>query len=154
MINKNNNLQESAKDHIVTLLSKIGVSANVEESVVGDTITFAIRTNEAGILIGEDGQSLSALNHIVKKIIEKEFKERPQFMIDVNDYKRKHYEELKDRARMDAQRVRYFKKEVAMQPMTAFDRRIVHMSLQEYPDIVTESIGDGITRRIVIKPYS
>ena len=72
-------------------------------------------------------------------------------MIDVNDYQRRRFDELKDKARMGAQRVRYFKKEVTLEPMSAFERRIVHLALQEYPDIVTESIGEGAERRVVIQ---
>ena len=55
-------------------------------------------------------------------------------------------------ARMHAQRVRYFKKEVEMRPMNAYDRRIVHSVLQEYPDISTQSTGEGPDRRVVVKP--
>ena len=53
---------------------------------------------------------------------------------------------------MGAQRVRYFKKDVTLEPMNAFDRRTVHLALQEYPDIITESTGAGEERRVVIKP--
>lgn len=121
---------------------------------MGDTLTLTIRTPEAGVLIGEDGARLQALNHVMRRIMEKESgAEGAQIMVDVNDYRRKQFEELRDQARMGAQRVRYFKKEVVLAPMTAFERRIVHVTLQEYPDIATESQGEGPRRHVVIKPY-
>ncbi|OGF78926.1 hypothetical protein A2W54_00885, partial [Candidatus Giovannonibacteria bacterium RIFCSPHIGHO2_02_43_13] len=107
------------------------------------------------LLIGDGGQNLSALNYLVKKITEKKFPEKfPGFLLDINDYQKKKIDEIKDLARMHAQRVRYFKKEAEMRPMNAYERRIVHASLQEYPDITTESRGEGMERRVVIKPLN
>ena len=63
-------------------------------------------------------------------------------------------EELQDIAKMHAQRVRYFKKEIIMQPMNSYERRIIHSALSAYPDIATQSVGDEPNRRIVIKPLS
>src|SRR3990167_7394825 len=106
-------------------------------------------------LIGEGGKNLSALNYLVKKIAEKKYPERfPGFSLDINDYQKKKIDEIKELARMHAQRVRYFKKEAEMRPMNAYERRIVHASLQEYPDITTESRGEGMERRVVIKPLN
>ncbi|MDA1334907.1 MAG: hypothetical protein O2794_02735 [bacterium] len=129
------------------------IDARVEEGVIGDSVAFLIKTNDAGLLIGEDGGNLSALNYLIRKVIDKQVEGAyGQYLIDVNDYQRRRYEELRDKARMGAQRVRYFKKDVSLEPMTAFERRIVHMALQEYSDIETESTGEGLMRRVVIKP--
>jgi len=143
-----------AREFLVELLARLGVRADVEEGVMGDAPTLTIRTHEAGLLIGEDGSRLEAINHLVRRVLEKEAEEdETRILVDVNDYHRKRYEELRDNARMGAQRVRYFKKEVELTPMNAFDRRIVHLTLQEYPDIATESVGVGKERRVVIRPY-
>jgi len=118
---------------------------------------FIIKTQEAGILIGENGQHLVALTHLIKKLTESEFKKnnlgKIQFFLDVNDYQAKKIEELKNLARMNAQKVRYFKKEIELEPMNPYERRIIHSVLTEYPDIITESIGEDPDRRVVIKPY-
>lgn len=154
MENNNKTKSPTVEDIVATLLDKIGVEAKVESGFIGDTATFTIRTKEAGLLIGDEGQSLFALNYLTKKIAEKHFYgDALHFIIDVNDYQRKKFEELRDQARMGAQRVRYFKKEVVLNPMTAFERRLVHLTLQEYPDITTESTGAGGDRQVVIKPY-
>lgn len=140
---------------IKEILDKLGVRCEMTFQEGGDGSWFVINTEEAPLLIGEGGQNLSALNYIVKKIAEKKFPGGyPGFSLDVNDYQKKKIEEIKELARMHAQRVRYFKKEVEMRPMNAYERRIVHASLQEYPDITTESRGEGPERRVVIKPLN
>ncbi len=121
-------------------------------------IRFLIKTYEGALLIGENGQNLLALNHIVKKIADKilgeeKKEEKIVFSLDVNDYQAKKIEDLKNLARLNAQRVRYFKKEIIMNPMTSFERRVIHAVLTELPDITTESTGEEPNRRVVIKPY-
>jgi spoIIIJ-associated protein len=141
------------KKIIEELLEKIGVNGTIEEIDSGDGMFFQIRTNDSGVLIGENGQNLFALYYITRRILERRYPtEEFRFSLDVNDYQRKKIEEIKERARMGAQRVRYFKKEVILQPMSAYERRIIHMTLAEDPDIITESRGEGENRSVVIKP--
>jgi spoIIIJ-associated protein len=146
---------ETIKSLISQVLEKMTVSGSVEVMESDECTQFIIRTNEAGILIGEGGQNLIALSHLIKKITESEFRknnwERIQFLLDVNDYQAKKIEELKNTAKMGAQRARYFKKEVMMNPMTAYERRIIHSALTEYPDIETMSEGEGLNRKVIIK---
>ncbi|MBI4121573.1 MAG: hypothetical protein HY470_01275 [Candidatus Ryanbacteria bacterium] len=144
---------KEALECIKEFLGAMDIEARVEEGVIGDSRAFLVRTQDAGLLIGEDGANLLALNHLLRKIVSRRT-DTPdaQFMIDVNDYQRRRFEEIRDKARMGAQRVRYFKKEVTLEPMNAFERRVVHLVLQEYPDIATESTGEGTTRRVVIRP--
>lgn len=151
MEEKKQNIQQMIK----TLLEKMGCSGEVDLIEYYDGTQFTIRTRDGGLLIGDNGQNLLALNYILKKMAAKILKEeRPQFSIDVNDYQKQKHEELRDLARMSAQRVRYFKKEVVMKPMSSYERRIVHSTLTEYPDIITESQGEEPRRQVVIKPYN
>lgn len=144
------------KDLLETLLEKMTVCAEVSVLNAEEYPQFIVRTQEAGILIGENGQHLIALNHVLKKLVDEEFKkqnlEKIQFLLDINDYQIKKIEEIRNLSRVNAQRVRFFKKEIELEPMSAYDRRIVHDTLTEYPDIVTESIGVDPDRRVVIKP--
>ena len=80
--------------------------------------------------------------------------EKIPFLLDVNNYQAKKIEELRNLARMSAQRVRYFKKEVEMRPMTSYERRIIHSTLAEYLDIETKSSGEDPNRKVIIKLYS
>jgi len=149
---------ENIKKIIETLLEKLNVKGEVEFMETGEGIRFLIRTREGSLLIGENGQNLLALNHIVKRIAEKVIggdkeNEKIIFSLDVNDYQAKKIDDLKNQARLSAQRVRYFKKEIVMRPMTSFERRIIHAVLTECPDIMTESVGEEPNRKVVIKPY-
>ena len=148
---------EKIKSLIELILEKMDVDASVDFVEGIEIPIFLIQTEEAGILIGEGGKNLFSLSHILKKIagkiFESENKEPPAFILDVNGYYSKRINNLKEMAKMGAERARFFKKEVALDPMNAFERRIVHMVLSEFTDIKTESVGiEGIDRRIVIKP--
>ena len=136
---------------ISDLLDRIGVSYLLEFQEGGDGVWFVVRTEDSALLIGEGGKNLIALNYLARRLAEKKLGEEIQFILDVNDYHKKRIEEVKDLARMHAQRVRYFKQNIAMPPMNAYERRIVHTILQEYPDIKTESAGAGPDRHVVIK---
>ncbi len=142
------------KEVINNLLNYIGIKYSLEVHESGEGFGFIIRTDDSSLLIGESGKNLLALNYLVKRITERKFDKDIHFLIDVNDYHKKHIDEIKDIARMHAQRVRYFKKEIEMPAMNAYERRIVHSILQEYPDIKTESTGIGLDRRVVIKPFN
>lgn len=147
--------EEKIKAIIETILSKMGFSCEVEILETTENIKLIIHTQEAGLLIGEAGQNLIALNHLVKRIAEKVVgATRLPLSLDINDYQKQKAEEIKDLARMSAQRVRYFKKEITLRPMTSYERRIVHAALTEYPDIITESVGEEPRRRVIIKPFS
>ncbi|OHA05983.1 MAG: hypothetical protein A2934_04020 [Candidatus Sungbacteria bacterium RIFCSPLOWO2_01_FULL_47_10] len=86
-------------------------------------------------------------------MVHKEIGEIPRFFLDVNGYRAGRLDELKEEARGVAKRVRLYRKEVRLRPMNSFERRVIHTALAEYPDIMTESIGDAERRAVVIKPY-
>lgn len=152
----NKEVQQYIYDVILSIVNKMGFSVVVESSEYFDGIKFNIQTKDGGLLIGEDGATLQSLNHIAHRIAERGLINKEQkplrFIVDVNDYQKKRADYICELARMSAQRARYFKKDVEMKPMTAFERRLIHTSLMEYPDIKTESIGEGENRRVVIKP--
>lgn len=140
---------------IENLLEKMGCSVSVDFIEYPENLFFSVHSKDGKVLIGEGGERLRALNHVVHKIVEREIPAEAgdlKFLIDINDYQKQIIEEIKDLARLSAQRVRYFKKEVEMRPMNAYERRIIHSTLTEYPDIITQSTGEGEERRVVIKP--
>ena len=142
-----------AKETVEKILGYLSVPYEVELLDAGEDVRFIIKAGDSSLLIGEGGQSLHSLNLLAKRIYEKKFPQGVRFLVDINDYHQKKIEEVKDEARIHAQRVRYFKKDIEMRPMNAYERRIVHMTLQEYPDISTESRGEGRDRKVVIKPF-
>ena len=112
-----------------------------------------IDTPDSRFMIGRDGETLRSLNHLVRKMLEKDSSETEaaNIFIDVNGYQKKRFDSLKTIAHMMAERARYFKSNIEVDPMPAYERRIVHMFLESAPDIKTESEGYGPNRRVVIK---
>ncbi|MEK7585664.1 MAG: R3H domain-containing nucleic acid-binding protein [Patescibacteria group bacterium] len=119
----------------------------------GGMLWFAVETPDSRAMIGRDGETLKSLNHLIQKIAEKDSlpEEVTKVFIDVNGYQRKRFDSLKTIAHMMAERARYFKSNIEVDPMPAYERRIIHMFLEGATDIKTESEGYGPTRRVVIK---
>ncbi len=117
-----------------------------------NTLSIEIKTSEPQILIGERGQTLADLQHILRAILRRTTEELPYIDIDINDYKKKKIEYLKELAVFTADEVALSKKEKELSPMRAFERRIIHLELAERTDVVTESTGEEPERKIVIKP--
>jgi len=111
-----------------------------------------LKTDEPQILIGEGGQTLVEIQHILRRILRKKIDESFYLNIDINDYKKKKAEFLKEIARSAAEEVMFSRKEKELSPMRAFERRVVHMELENNSDVITESAGEGAERRVVIKP--
>jgi len=144
------------KKIIEEILEKLTLDAMVEVLEAAEGLRFILKTPEGELFIGENGKNLISLNHLVKRIFcrdEDVTKEDLNFFLDVNDYQEKKIEELKNLARLNAQRVRYFKKEIALRAMNSFERRVIHSSLADYPDIITSSEGKEPERQVVIRPY-
>ena len=112
-----------------------------------------IETPDSRFIIGREGETLRSLNHLVHKILEKNTGEEgsPKLFVDINGYQKKKFEGLKNIAHMMAERARYFKSNIEIDPMPAYERRIIHMFLEGHKDIKTESEGFGPNRRVVIK---
>ncbi len=118
----------------------------------GDTLWCSISTPDSRFLIGRDGDALRSLNHLVKKMAEKKIGEEAlmNLQIDVNGYQKQHMDTIRATAHMLAERARYFKSSIEAEPMPAFERRIMHMFLEDAKDIKTESKGEGKDRKVVI----
>lgn len=117
------------------------------------TIPIKIKTEEPKILIGQGGQTLTEIQHLLKAILSHQIAGPFYIDLDINDYKKKKIEYLKETAREIANDVALLKKEKILAPMPAYERRIIHLELAERKDITTESVGEEPERRVVIRPY-
>jgi spoIIIJ-associated protein len=117
-----------------------------------NTLLIEVKTEDPQILIGERGQTLADIQHLLKIILRKKTEELFYINVDINDYKKKKAEYLKELANSVADDVVLTKKEKALSPMRAFERRIVHMELAERSGVITESIGERDERKVVVKP--
>lgn len=116
------------------------------------SLPIKIKTDEPQVLIGQGGETLAEIQRLLRIILRKQLAEDFYPDIDINDYKEKKAEYLKEMAKEAAYDVALTKKEKELPPMSSYERRIVHMALAERVDVVSESVGEGPERRIVIKP--
>lgn len=142
------------RDILKDLLDRMGfLDAEILEQETGGRVKVDIRVSAARDLIGEKGVILSMFQHIVRRIAAKHIFPPPLIDIDVNNYKRMREDVLSDFARDIGARVRLEKKAVELDPMPAFDRRVIHLALANFSDLTTESIGEGDARYVVVRPY-
>lgn len=143
---------------LTELLTALGASYSriVGSEIAGQKIFSIEVSGDARSLIGVHGDTVYALDSLVKKILEKrhplaEGAEGYQFLVDVNDYRAKQIKDLQTKALMMAERARSFQYDVELTPMSAYERLIIHTTLQDAPNVKTESQGEGRNRRVVIK---
>ena len=148
---------DQIKEKVKGLLVVFGITAEdvpVTHDESTNTLWFSLSGKPAYALTGRGGEALLALNHIATKIVESGATDGvrpPRVVIDANDFEKKKIEGLKTVAHMMAERARYFKSSIDVDPMSPYDRRIVHEFLSSMPDIKTESVGEGAARHIVIR---
>ena len=114
-------------------------------------VSVNLKTEEPQILIGKDGQTLMDIQHLLKRILRKDL-EQVFIDFDINEYKKKKKEYLKELAQSSADEVVLTKKEKTLNPMSSYERRVIHIELSGRNDVETESIGEEMERRVVIKP--
>ena len=105
-----------------------------------------------GLLIGRRGETLRSLQFLVNLLVSRKVQKWPQVVVDVGNYRQRRQESLEGLARRMAERVRQTGRSVALEPMSAYERRIVHLALREDVTIYTESSGEGDQRKIMIFP--
>ena len=116
-------------------------------------LNVSVKTYEAKHLIGVAGRNLLALEHILHILINKKFSCNNFLRLDINDYRREKEKQIRELARVAAQKASQTKIEVVLFPMSSIERKIVHTELSSRPDVITESEGDAFQRRVVVKPY-
>ena len=155
------------KEEIVSLIKDLIEKTTVETTEItisedkSNNTWFSVEVKQPHYFIDRGGEALFALNHLVRRIVESKIprtevsvaqaEEGPVIMIDVNGFQKKRIENIHTIAHTMAERARYFKSSIEIDPMPSFDRRIVHEFLSGETDLKTESEGFGPSRRVVIK---
>ncbi len=152
---------ESVSAILKELLAAAGIPySSIEQSSIAGQEVFSIRTDDGRTLIGAHGDTIYAIDFLVKKIYENRMpapaegsapERAPMFLVDVNDYRAKQIKDLQAKALIMAERARSFQYDVELSPMSSYERLIIHTTLQDAPNIKTESQGEGRSRRVVIK---
>lgn len=148
---------EAIKKLIEESLKKMGFSdfnlgIREEAGPDGEDLIFNIGTQESDLLIGQYGINLRSFQHVIRAMARKKTEEKLRFSVDVNDYLKQKVGSLEELAKSLARQAIIEKRPVVMRPMSAYERRIVHMTLSGNDQIKTESIGEGEERKVVVKP--
>ena len=155
------NLPAAAKEALEEILKRMKLKAHVElrsdveqDEAESDIPPIALEVDgeDLGILIGRRGETLAALQYIMRLIVAHQQKARVPLTVDVEGYKQRRYGSLRELALRLAQKAVSTRQSMTLEPMPADERRIVHLALSVNPDVVTQSVGEGELRKVVIMP--
>ena len=133
------------------ILGTLGFEATVAELTLDGDLTLDVKTEEAGRLIGRQGQTLADMQYLVNRILFQQDQQSPKVMLDVGGYRSQAREALVKKAKEAAEKVRRWGDAVELEPMGSYDRRIVHHALRDDPDVETQSVEvDGTEKKALI----
>ena len=139
------------KETLEKILASLGFQTTVEEHKLEEGVLLDVKTDAAGRLIGRQGQTLSDLQYITNRLIFQQDATAPKIMVDVGGYRAQAREALVKKAQDAAEKVRRWGDTVELEPMTAFDRRVVHQALKDDPDVETHSVEvDGTDKKAIL----
>jgi len=139
------------KETLEKILASLGFQTTVEEHKLEEGVLLDVKTDDAGRLIGRQGQTLSDLQYITNRLLFQQDASTPKVMVDVGGYREQAREALVKRAKEAADKVRRWGDAVELEPMTAFDRRVVHQALKDDPDVETHSVEvDGTDKKAIL----
>ena len=142
-----------AYDFIEALIKNMNLDASVEIVEQDDEgVSIAINGDHLGILIGRRGDVLDSLQYLATLAANIEKKDFYRVTVDVQGYREKRAETLRGVAKRMSEKVLKYKKSFALEPMNAYERRIIHSACQNIEGVTTRSIGEGADRKIVISP--
>ena len=145
-------MSSTAKNILENMLTRLGFDVDVEETAMDSGSLLNVKTeDDPGRLIGRQGRTLSDLQYLTNRLLIVQDKEAPKVTVDVGTYRTENREDLVKQAKAAAEKARRWGEVVEMEPMNAFDRRVVHQTLTEVEDVTTESIEvEGTTNKVVL----
>lgn len=142
--------EEIARDFLNTVLEGIGLEASVDISMDEERMNIEISGESMGVIIGRRGETLSALQYLTSLVVNRKTEGYTKISIDTENYKKKREESLIKLANKTAEKVIKYRRNITLDPMNPYERRIVHSSLQGNDKISTFSTGDEPMRRVVV----
>jgi spoIIIJ-associated protein len=144
-------MHASPKEVVEKILAGLGFVASVEERQTEDGGFVDIKIDDAGKLIGRQGQTLSDLQYLTNRILFQQDASSPKVTVDVGGYRQQAREALLKKAQDAAEKVRRWGEAVELEPLNAFDRRMIHQKLKDDPDIETQSVEvEGTDKKVLI----
>jgi spoIIIJ-associated protein len=133
------------------ILQLLGFDATVEEHPLEDGALLEVKTEDSGRLIGRQGQTLADLQYITNRLLFQQDQSSPKVMVDVGGYRAQAREALVKKAKEAAEKVRRWGDVVELEPLGAFDRRIIHNAIKDDPDIETHSVEvEGTDKKVIL----
>src|ERR1017187_377779 len=133
------------------ILELLGFTATVDEHRLEDGILLDVKADDSGRLIGRQGQTLSDLQYITNRLLFQQDPSAPKVMVDVSGYRAQARDALVKKAKEAAEKVRRWGDVVELEPLNAFDRRIIHQALKDDPSIETHSVEvEGTDKKVIL----
>ncbi len=141
---------DKAKKFLLDVFEKMNVKAEVDMKEDDSSILLDIKGNDMGVLIGRRGETLDSLQYLSSLVANKDSEEYKRIVVDIENYRMKREETLINLANRLAEKVVKYKKNVTLEPMNPYERRVIHSTLQNNRYVDTYSIGDEPNRKVVI----
>src|SRR5881397_2641857 len=139
------------KETLQHLLETLGFSATIEEHQFEDGLMLDVKADDSGRLIGRQGQTLSDLQYLVNRLLFQQDQATPKVTVDIGGYRAQARDALVRKAKQAAEKVRRWGDVVELEPLNAFDRRIVHNALKDDPSVETHSVEvEGTTKKAIL----
>lgn len=135
------------------LLKRLQVDGIVKVKKIEETLVIDVETGDAALLIGTRGETLEALQHLMRVLSQKAAGEFVSVTVDIEGYRQRRAEMIESMVAQVAARVRETGKAEVLKPMNSSERRIVHIKVKEMTGVMSESAGEGEERQVVIKPF-
>src|SRR6516162_791262 len=144
-------MADNPKTKLEKILDLLGFTVTIEENYMEDGILLDVKTEDSGRLIGRQGQTLSDLQYITNRLLFQNDPTAPKVMVDVSGYRAQAREALIKKAKEAAEKVRRWGDVVELEPLSAFDRRIIHQALKDDPGIETHSVEvEGTEKKAIL----
>ena len=152
--------EQIGREVLPDILNLMGIQASVEMKLgyelaeEGDDPppVLNITGDDLGILIGRRGETLGSLQYLVRLMVSHRLKQWTNLVVDVEQYRARRHRALQSLAQRVAERVAKTGRTQALEPMPAYERRLVHIALRNHPDVTTRSVGEGERRKVTIVP--
>lgn len=141
---------EKARKFLLDVFEKMKVDAEILVEENDDSIFLNIQGEDIGIVIGRRGETLDSLQYLTSLVVNKSKEEYKRVVIDIENYRQKREETLINLANRLAERVMKYKKNITLEPMNPYERRVIHASLQNHKYVETYSVGEEPNRKIII----
>lgn len=149
-VSKKNSITDIAKLFLNSVLKEMNIQAEIDTDLTDDVLSINMAGEDMAILIGKRGQTLDSLQYLVSLVVNKDRDHYLRVVLDTENYRAKRKETLEALAEKLASKVKKSRKNVILEPMNPYERRIIHSALQNNPNVSTKSEGDEPYRKVVI----